>query len=79
MVGAVRLDLSSFSSAGIFAPPFREVQRVSLSTRKRKIKKQVQHGAHVNVSARRGETPLLIAQTERDDDDETMRESGTES
>merc|ERR1719159_332021 len=35
----------------------------------------VQHGAHVNVSARRGETPLRIAQTERDDDDETMREA----
>jgi len=37
----------------------------------------VQHGAHVNVSARRGETPLKIAQTERDDDDETQREART--
>jgi hypothetical protein len=35
----------------------------------------VQHGAHVNVSARRGETPLRIVQTERDDDDETQREA----
>jgi hypothetical protein len=35
----------------------------------------VQHGAHVNVSARRGETPLRIAQTERDDDDDTKRDA----
>merc|ERR1719456_1438775 len=35
----------------------------------------VQHGAHVNVSARRGETPLKLAQTERPDDDEAKREA----
>ena len=29
----------------------------------------------MNVSARRGETPLRIAQTERDDDDDTKRDA----